>query len=207
MRTCLGNVAVLLRGYAYLRSHDAVALRGIAEDAILNANYVRVKLSDLYPAAIDEPCMHECVLQTDPERMRGVKTLDVAKRLLDYGFHAPTVAFPVHGTLMVEPTESEPLGELKRFVDAMINIRKEIAEIEEGKASQGDNVIKNAPHTLCMITGEKWDKPYSRQQAAFPIECSKADKYWPPVTKIDDAWGDRNLLCTCHEFDVIAEME
>jgi len=119
---------------------------------------------------------------------------------MDYGFHAPTVAFPVHGTLMVEPTESEPLSELNRFVEAMISIRKEIDEIVEGKADDKNNVIKNAPHTLCQLTSEEWDKPYSRAKAAFPQPCSKADKYWPPVTKIDDAFGDRNLVCTCQSW-------
>jgi glycine dehydrogenase len=107
---------------------------------------------------------------------------------------------------MVEPTESEPLTELKRFVEAMVNIRKEIDEIAEGKYDGDNNVIKNAPHTVCMITGEDWKKPYSRTKAAFPIDCSKADKYWPPVTKIDDAWGDRNLMCTCQGFDLVEEV-
>lgn len=142
VRTCLGNVAVFLRAYAYLRGHDAAALRGIAEDAILNANYVRVKLSDLYPAAIDEPCMHECVLQTDPERMRGVKTLDVAKRLLDYGFHAPTIYFPliVPEALMIEPTETESLETLDAFVAAMRAIYVEaVADPEQ---------VQTAPHHL-----------------------------------------------------------
>lgn len=142
VRTCLGNVAVFLRAYAYLRGHDAVALRGIAEDAILNANYVRVKLSDLYPAAIDEPCMHECVLQTDPQRMRGVKTLDVAKRLLDYGFHAPTIYFPliVPEALMIEPTETESRETLDAFVAAMRAIHAEaLADPEQ---------VQTAPHHL-----------------------------------------------------------
>jgi len=116
---------------------------------------------------------------------------------MDYGFHAPTVAFPVHGTLMVEPTESEPLEELDRFVDAMASIRAEIAEIESGKADKQENVIKKAPHTLAMVTADTWNFPYSREKAAFPVPCDKSDKYWPTVTKIDDAYGDRNLICTC----------
>jgi glycine dehydrogenase len=115
------------------------------------------------------------------------------------------VAFPVHGTLMVEPTESEPLTELKRFVDAMVEIRNEIAEIEKGNADKQNNVVKNAPHTISMITSEEWGIPYSREKAAFPVEGGKADKYWPPVTKIDDAYGDRNLFCTCQGFDQIEE--
>jgi glycine dehydrogenase len=206
-----GSALILPISYGYIKLLGGNGLTLATEMAILSANYLKNALSAHYKilyAGRNNRVAHEFILDcNDFNKSANITVGDIAKRLMDYGFHAPTVAFPVHGTLMVEPTESEPLGELKRFVDAMINIRKEIAEIEEGKASQGDNVIKNAPHTLCMITGEKWDKPYSRQQAAFPIECSKADKYWPPVTKIDDAWGDRNLLCTCHEFDVIDEME
>ncbi|MBQ4433454.1 MAG: glycine dehydrogenase (aminomethyl-transferring), partial [Bacteroidales bacterium] len=118
---------------------------------------------------------------------------DIAKRLMDYGFHAPTVAFPVHGTLMVEPTESEPLSELDRFCDAMLSIRQEIRDIEEGKADRVNNVIKRAPHTMGVVCADTWDRPYTRQQAAFPMPV--ADKYWPTVSKIDDAFGDRNLVC------------
>jgi len=116
---------------------------------------------------------------------------------MDYGFHAPTVAFPVMGTLMVEPTESEPLSELNRFVDAMIAIRKEITAIEDGTCDKNDNAIKHAPHTLAMVATDNWTLPYTREKAAFPMPCAKEDKYWPAVTRIDDAWGDRNLVCTC----------
>ena len=126
-----------------------------------------------------------------------MQVIDIAKRLMDYGFHAPTVAFPVHGTLMVEPTESEPLRELDRFVSAMISIREEIAAIEEGKADRNDNLIKNAPHTATMATATDWLKPYSRQQAVYPMSWSADDKYWPTVRRVDDAYGDRNLVCTC----------
>jgi glycine dehydrogenase len=119
--------------------------------------------------------------------------------LMDYGFHAPTVAFPVHGTLMVEPTESEPLSELDRLADAMIAIRKEIAEIENGNADKDNNLIKNAPHTAQVVTADEWNKPYSRQQAAFPMPHD--DKYWPTVGRIDDAYGDRNLVCTCEPIE------
>ncbi|MDD5509148.1 MAG: glycine dehydrogenase (aminomethyl-transferring), partial [Bacteroidales bacterium] len=124
-----------------------------------------------------------------------VEVISIAKRLMDYGFHAPTVAFPVHGTLMVEPTESEPLRELDRFVEAMIEIRGEIQEIVDGKADPANNVLKNAPHTAAMVMSSRWEYPYSREKAvtAAPLET----KYWPPVTRIDDAYGDRNLICTC----------
>jgi len=116
---------------------------------------------------------------------------------MDYGFHAPTVAFPVHGTLMVEPTESEPLAELDRFVEAMISIREEIREIEEGKADKASNPVRKAPHTAAMVTADSWELPYTREKAAFPMTSNKQDKYWPAVTRIDDAYGDRNLVCTC----------
>jgi glycine dehydrogenase len=126
-----------------------------------------------------------------------IAVIDIAKRLMDYGFHAPTVAFPVIGTLMVEPTESEPLSELDRFVEAMIDIRKDIALLEEGKCDKQVNVIKKAPHTAAMVTSDSWEFPYSREKAAFPLPCCKIDKYWPAVTRIDDAYGDRNLVCSC----------
>jgi glycine dehydrogenase len=125
----------------------------------------------------------------------NVEAIDIAKRLMDYGFHAPTVAFPVHGTLMVEPTESEPLGELNRFVEAMIAIKAEIKEIENGIADKENNLLKKSPHTAEMIADDNWDKPYSRKKATFPMPWSTNDKYWPTVTRIDDAYGDRNLMC------------
>ena len=131
-------------------------------------------------------------------RTAGITVMDIAKRLMDYGFHAPTVAFPVHGTLMVEPTESEPLKELDRFITAMVQIREEIKLIEEGSVDKLQNVLKNAPHTLSMITTDQWEFPYNRQKAAFPVEFTINAKYWPPVTRIDDAYGDRNLVCTCN---------
>jgi glycine dehydrogenase len=130
-----------------------------------------------------------------------ITVVDIAKRLMDYGFHAPTVAFPVHGTLMVEPTESEPLSELDRFCDAMIRIREEIREIEENKADRADNLIRNAPHTAAMLTASEWNRPYSRERAAFPVPGMEQDKFFPPVTRIDDAYGDRNLVCTCNPVE------
>jgi glycine dehydrogenase len=130
-----------------------------------------------------------------------ITVVDIAKRLMDYGFHAPTVAFPVHGTLMVEPTESEPLSELDRFCDAMISIREEIREIEENKADRSDNLIRNAPHTAAMLTTSGWNRPYTRERAAFPVAGMEQDKFFPPVTRIDDAYGDRNLVCTCNPVE------
>ena len=169
--------------------------------AILSANYLKSCLEDHYKilyTGANGRVGHEMILDCNKFHMSAhLQVIDIAKRLMDYGFHAPTVAFPVHGTLMVEPTESEPLFELKRFVDAMIQIREEIREIEEGKADQENNVILNAPHTNLSLTAEEWDKPYSRQKAAYPVESLKEDKYWPPVARIDDAYGDRNLFCVC----------
>ncbi len=142
------------------------------------------------------------ILDCNPfKRSIDIDAIDVAKRLMDYGFHAPTVAFPVPGTLMVEPTESEPLSELDRFVDAMIAIREEIREIEDGKADKANNIIKNAPHTAKMLISNEWSFPYSREKAAFPMPWSEEIKYFTPVTRIDDAYGDRNLVCTCEPID------
>jgi glycine dehydrogenase len=173
--------------------------------AILNANYLRAKLEKAYPILYTGSkgmVAHEMIVDcNDINHKTGVDAIDIAKRLMDYGFHAPTVAFPVHGTLMVEPTESEPLYELDRLVDAMLEIRKEIAEIEEGKADKANNLIKNAPHTAPMIAADQWEYPYTRMRAAYPMSWSQNDKYWPTVTRIDDAYGDRNLMCVCEPVE------
>jgi glycine dehydrogenase len=141
---------------------------------------------------------HECILDLRPLRdSSGVSAEDVAKRLIDYGFHAPTLSFPVPGTLMVEPTESESKVELDRFIEAMIAIRGEIAAIAEGRAARDDNVLVNAPHTAPMVTTQDWTHPYARDEAAFPVPSLKHRKYWPPVGRVDNAYGDRNLMCSC----------
>jgi glycine dehydrogenase len=127
----------------------------------------------------------------------GIEVEDIAKRLMDYGFHAPTVSFPVAGTLMIEPTESEPKEELDRFIDALIEIRNEIREVEEGRADRENNVLKHAPHTAATITADHWTRPYTRQQAAFPLPFVKEAKFWPSVSRVDNAYGDRNLVCSC----------
>jgi glycine dehydrogenase len=130
---------------------------------------------------------------------------DVAKRLMDYGFHAPTVSFPVAGTLMIEPTESESKAELDRFCDAMIAIRQEIRDIEEGRAPREGNLLKNAPHTAAVLTAQDWDRPYTREQACYPPGAFRVDKYWAPVNRVDNAWGDRNLVCSCPPIEAFAE--
>jgi glycine dehydrogenase len=199
-----GSAMILPISYGYIKLLGGEGLALATKMAILNANYLKNALQEHYKILYtgkNDRVAHEMILDCNEFfKTANVAVIDIAKRLMDYGFHAPTVAFPVHGTLMVEPTESEPLSELNRFVEAMISIRKEIDEIVEGKADDKNNVIKNAPHTLCQLTSEEWDKPYSRAKAAFPQPCSKADKYWPPVTKIDDAFGDRNLVCTCQSW-------
>lgn len=167
--------------------------------AILNANYLKDRLKDYYPILYTGNhghVAHEMILDINAiNHTVGVSALDIAKRLMDYGFHAPTVAFPVHETLMVEPTESEPLAELDRFVDAMIKIRQEIADIESGKAAKGDNVISHAPYTAEMLMANDWAFPFTREEAGMPLKSDVQDKYFPAVTRIDDTYGDRNLVC------------
>ncbi|MCQ2285763.1 MAG: aminomethyl-transferring glycine dehydrogenase [Bacteroidales bacterium] len=192
-----GSAYLLPITYGYLKMCGGKGLTEATKYAILNANYIRARLQGHYKilyTGTNGMCAHEMILDCNEfDRTAGVQVGDIAKRLMDYGFHAPTVAFPVHGTLMVEPTESEPLSELDRFCDAMIAIRQEIADIENGKADKVNNVIKRAPHTMGVVCADNWDRPYTRQQAAFPI--AHEDKYWPTVSKIDDAYGDRNLVC------------
>ena len=196
-----GSALVLPISYAYIKMLGGDGLTEATKYAILNANYIKSKLENHYKILYTGSkgrIAHELILDCNQYlKTADVAVIDIAKRLMDYGFHAPTVAFPVVGTLMVEPTESEPLSEINRFVDAMISIRKEIAAIENGSAEKQNNIIKNAPHTLAMVTSDTWSYSYSRETAAFPVPMAKEDKYWPAVTRIDDAWGDRNLVCTC----------
>jgi glycine dehydrogenase len=200
-----GSALVLTISYAYVKLMGGEGLTDATKYAILNANYLKEKLKDHYKilyTGSNGHVAHEMILDCNKFHLSaGIQVIDIAKRMMDYGFHAPTVAFPVHGTLMVEPTESEPFAELNRLVDAMIAIRKEIADIEEGVASKEANIIKNAPHTAKMVTANEWTLPYTRQQAAFPMPWSDVDKYWPPVTRVDDAFGDRNLVCTCRPIE------
>ena len=198
-----GSAYVLPISYAYVKLLGGEGLTLATKYAILNANYLRVRFEGHYKILYtgkNGMCAHEMILDCNEfHHTANLPVIEIAKRLMDYGFHAPTVAFPVHGTLMVEPTESEPLSELDRLADAMIAIRKEIADIESGKADKDNNLIKNAPHTAMVVTADEWNKPYSRQQAAFPLPHD--DKYWPTVGRIDDAFGDRNLVCTCEPIE------
>jgi len=176
-------------------------LKAATESAILAANYIAKRLSPYYPVLYSGPgglIAHECILDLRPlKETSEVAVEDVAKRLMDYGFHAPTMSFPVAGTLMIEPTESESKAELDRFVDAMIAIREEIRAIEDGRMDRADNPLKNAPHTAAMLLGSAWTHPYGREQAAYPLPELKQNKYWPPVGRADNVYGDRNLFCYC----------
>ncbi len=203
-----GSAGILPISWAYLRLMGPEGLRAATEVAILNANYVARRLGDRYPVLYTGPSglvAHECIVDLRPlTRETGVTVEDVAKRLIDYGFHAPTMSFPVAGTLMIEPTESEDLAELDRFCAAMIAIRAEIAAVASGHADPTDNPLRNAPHTAAMVVGGSsggpagdWDHPYGREEAVFPVIGQHATKYWPPVRRVDGGYGDRNLQCSC----------
>ena len=194
------SASILLISWAYLRLMGNVGLSNATKVAILNANYVASRLQKYYPVlytGASNRVAHEAILDMRLFRKCGIEVDDIAKRLMDYGFHAPTVHFPVAGTIMVEPTESESKAELDRFCDAMISIRHEIEQIESGSADPVDNVLKNAPHTLDMVLDDNWTHSYSRQTAAHPASWTKDHKFWPFVARIDNATGDRNLICTC----------
>jgi len=196
-----GSPSILPISWMYIRMMGAAGLRRASEVAILNANYMAERLRPHYPIVYTGRhgrVAHEFILDCRPiEHSVGVKVEDIAKRLMDYGFHAPTMSWPVPGTLMIEPTESESRAELDRFCDALIAIRREIREIELGHLSREDNPLRNAPHTTAMVTAEEWRHPYSREQAAFPAPWVREHKFWPAVARIDNAWGDRHLFCTC----------
>lgn len=196
-----GSAGILPISYMYLNMLGSQGCILSSICAILNANYIAHKLEGYYPILYTDKkgfVAHECIIDLRPIKDScGVTVDDVAKRLMDYGFHAPTMSFPVPGTLMIEPTESEDLGEIERFINAMIQIRKEIAQIESGAADSTDNLLKNAPHTAQMIASDDWTHPYSRQEAAFPEGVDPETKYWCPVARVDNAYGDRNLICTC----------
>jgi len=195
-----GSASILLISYAYVRMLGAEGLTDATRHAILNANYIKARLERHFPvlyARANGRVAHELIFDLRGFKAGGVEEMDVAKRLIDYGFHAPTVSFPVAGTLMVEPTESEDKAELDRFCDAMIAIRREIEDVVTGKVDSQDNVLKNAPHTAAAVTATDWRHAYSREQAAFPLPFVRERKYWPPVGRIDNTYGDRNLFCSC----------
>ncbi len=196
-----GSASILPISWMYIAMMGGEGLTAATESAILAANYVARRLNEHYPVLYSGPgglVAHECILDLRAlKETSGIAVDDVAKRLMDYGFHAPTMSFPVAGTLMVEPTESEPKGELDRFVDAMIAIREEIRAVEQGRADRGDNPLKHAPHTASAVCADEWRHAYGREQAAFPMPGLRAAKYWPPVGRVDNVHGDRHLFCSC----------
>ena len=200
-----GSSLVCLISYAYIKMLGADGLKESTEAAILNANYIKERLKGsfevLYSGEMGRAA-HEMIIDCRPFKDNGIEVVDIAKRLIDYGFHAPTVSFPVAGTMMIEPTESESKAELDRFCDAMKSIRK---EIDAATITDENNVLKNAPHTLHMLTADTWDLPYTREQAAYPLEYVVDNKFWPTVRRVDDAYGDRNLICTCAPIEEYME--
>jgi glycine dehydrogenase len=196
-----GSAGILPIPWMYITMMGAAGLRRATQVALLSANYVARRLAPHFPtlyAGRNGLVAHECILDLRPLKdASGISAEDVAKRLMDYGFHAPTLSFPVPGTLMIEPTESEPLAELDRFVEAMIQIRAEIRAVEEGRMDRDDNPLKNAPHTAAAVLAETWAHDYSREQAAFPVPELRRQKYWPPVGRVDNVYGDRNVFCSC----------
>lgn len=204
-----GSASILLISYAYIVMLGAEGLKAATEYAILNANYMRARLAKHYDILYTNDnglCAHEFIVDLRPfKKTAQIEAEDIAKRLMDYGFHAPTMSFPVPGTIMIEPTESEDKAELDRFCDALISIRGEIRAIEEGMADVTDNVLKNAPHTQLAVTANEWNHSYSRQEAAYPLHYTTLNKFWPSVARVNNTAGDRNLVCTCEPVEMYAE--
>jgi glycine dehydrogenase len=199
-----GSASILLISHAYIAMMGADGLANATRYAILNANYIKARLEAHYPvlySGVNGRSAHEMILDCRSFKNFGIEVTDIAKRLMDYGFHAPTVSFPVAGTLMIEPTESEPKHELDRFCDAMISIRNEISDVETGLLDKVNNPLKNAPHTAAVITGNDWDKPYTRQKAGFPLPYVAERKFWPAVGRVNDTFGDRTLVCSCPSIE------
>jgi len=200
-----GSASILPISWMYIKMMGTEGLLNATQNAILNTNYIAARLKDHYEILYKGKnglVAHECIIDIRPlKELAGIEVEDVAKRLIDYGFHAPTMSWPVAGTLMIEPTESESLQELDRFCEAMIKIREEIKEIENGNASVEDNLLKNAPHTAKMLITNSWDHEYDRSQAAYPAEGLHENKYWPPVGRVDNVYGDRNLICSCPSME------
>lgn len=199
-----GSASILTISWMYISMMGAFGLTEATKVAILNANYLALRLAPYYPILFTGPSgliAHECIIDLRPlKKAAGIEVDDIAKRLMDYGFHAPTVSWPVAGTMMIEPTESESKSELDRFCEAMISIRQEIAAIERGEVDATDNLLKNAPHTASILLEDSWEHPYTRAEAAYPSAATRAYKYWPPVSRIDNAYGDRHLVCACGDI-------
>ena len=206
-----GSASILLISYAYIRMLGNEGVKAATEYAILNANYMRARLEGHYDILYTNhngQCAHEFIVDLRPfKKTAEIEAEDIAKRLIDYGFHAPTMSFPVPGTIMIEPTESEDKAELDRFCNALLSIREEIKAIEEGKADKKDNALKNAPHTQFVVTADEWNHSYSRQSAAFPLYYVTLNKFWPSVARVNNTHGDRHLICTCEPVESYMEAE
>jgi len=203
-----GSASILTISWMYIRMMGGEGLTEATKIAILNANYIAKRLDRYFPVLFKGKgglVAHECIVDLRQWKSAGVEVEDVAKRLMDYGFHAPTVSFPVAGTMMIEPTESESKAEIDRFCDAMISIHGEIESVASGKVDRQNNVLKNAPHTAQQVISDKWDRPYSREQAAYPAPWTRESKFWPAVSRIDGVYGDRNLMCSCPPMEAFAE--
>jgi glycine dehydrogenase len=203
-----GSASILLISYAYIKMLGNVGLRKATEYAILNANYMKARLEAAYKilyTGSNGTCAHEFIVDLRPFKNNGIEAEDVAKRLMDFGFHAPTLSFPVAGTLMIEPTESEDKAELDRFCDAMLAIRSEIEMVVNGEVDAKSNVLKHAPHTQFVITRNEWTRNYTREQAAFPLPWVRENKFWPSVSRVNNTHGDRNLVCTCEPIESYME--
>ena len=200
-----GSAHILTISHSYVLMMGTEGLTQATKYAILNANYISAALKDCYKtlyAGTNGTVAHEMILDCRNFKAEsGITEADIAKRLMDFGFHAPTLSFPVHGTLMVEPTESESLAELDKFIDALRTIWNEIAEVRDGKADKEDNVLHNAPHTAREVTSSEWKHKYPREKAAYPLKWVAENKFWPTVGRVDDGYGDRNLVCTCAPID------
>ena len=206
-----GSAGILPISWAYIAMMGAEGLKRATQVAILNANYIAYRLAPHYPvlyAGKNGMVAHECIIDLrDLKDSCGITVDDVTKRLVDYGFHAPTMSFPVPDTLMIEPTESEAKRELDRFCDAMIGIRREITAVENGEADPENNPLKNSPHTHHLLLQDDWEHPYPKEQAFFPLPALREDKYWPPVGRIDNVHGDRNLMCSCPPMQAYQEVD
>jgi glycine dehydrogenase len=206
-----GSASILLISYAYIRMLGSEGVTNATKYAILGANYIKSRLENAYKVLYvgsNNRVAHELIIDfRDIKVATGIEVEDAAKRLMDYGFHAPTMSFPVAGTMMIEPTESEDKAELDRFCEAMLQIREEITEVQNGTYELSDNVLKNAPHTQSAVLAETWTKKYSRQKAVFPLPFIKANKFWPSVGRVNNPHGDRNLICTCPPIEAFETQE
>jgi glycine dehydrogenase len=204
-----GSASILVISWMYIRMMGPDGLTDATKVAILNGNYVAKRLETFFPVLYrgnDGLVAHECIIDLRGWKKHGIEVEDAAKRLMDYGYHAPTMSFPVPGTFMIEPTESETQAELDRFCDAMISIHGEMQAVVNGESDKASNPLKHAPHTAKVVCGDTWDRPYSRETAAFPSASVRASKFWPSVGRVDNVYGDRNLVCSCIGMDAYAEV-